>query len=148
MRFNSPFPWKGVRRNRRGVWATTPSAFAATPSPAKGTCLRRKFLHLQKLDPGLRRDDGVLESIRDCEIIPEWKVPLCRVKNATNRGTESRRSVSRRRMPSGTGRGVGNNKIYFFFMTPTSSPFGATPPEEENLALWNSVKKRAQTRPH
>ena len=40
---------------------TTPSAFATTPLPAKGTCLRRKFLHSQKLDPALPRDDGSLE---------------------------------------------------------------------------------------
>ena len=96
MRFNSPFLWKGVRLNSRGVWATTLAPFGATPSPAKGTCLRRKFLHLQKLDPGLLRDDGALEFVRNYEIVPECEVPLCRVKNATNRG-----------VPSGTGRGVG-----------------------------------------
>ena len=29
-------------------------------------------------------------------------------------------------------------KYISFFITPTSSPFGATPPQEENFALWNT----------
>ena len=36
--------------------------------------------------------------------------------------------------------GVGVKMKYVsFFITPTSSPFGATPPGEENFALWDTT---------